>query len=1067
MAERARLAKLTRPSPAAAYPRNRLFEALQQRTTIAPVVWLAGPPGSGKTTLVADYTARHGIECLWYQMDRGDADIASFFHYLSEALHRHVGDQALPQFQPEYLADVEAFARNFFREAYRRLSAPLLVFDNFQDLLDNAVLIGVLQQALTELPDDGRVIVLSRADPPAGFAGLRARGKLVVIGWNDLRLTVEECRGVAEVRGARLSEELVQQLYARTQGWAAGVVLMLQDMRSGAKALSRSIGDVPTVIFDYLAEEIFQKLPPVVRESLLRLAYLPQITASMAQRLGVDTDSRIALAELARSEFLATVMHVEPEPISQFHPLLREFLLARAEEIGSAGEIEQRKRLAAQVLAESEHIEAAAALLIRIRDWGGLGQLIARHADALLRQGRVSLLEQWLQALPESDREQDPWLLHWMAACRFPYAPREARELFARAYRRLEACSPVDVRAVLAALNGVLEAVLHDSADDYAVLDPWIEAATRWTCDLTEWPAPDIEARLTCNVFLAAALRRPDHPHLHEWRARTQVIGQEQRDPGVRMTMDSALVVLSAWSGQFVAGERLLEGLRELPGASDASPVAALHVAQAEATFYMLSGDRAPCLEAVQRGLEIAQRSGVRLWNDTFLANALCGVLSEGDLDAAADYLARIESNPSSGRRYDVFLRAYGAGWYAMLRGDAFLAHQHLKRAARAAAEVGLPAFQALACLALAQVLMDAADERGAERELTRATELVAALNNRLFDFMTSLCRARHAQVRGDVSALNDALRTALNIGRERGLTYHLWWQPKVMARLLQHALQHDIERDFVCRLIERRHLRPEAAACQLLSWPWRYRVRAFGSFQMEMQRATTAAVSKRASRPLELLKAVIAAGGRQVKQSQLADALWPRIDSDYAHRSLNTTLHRLRKLLGTDSALVVLAGTVGLNRELFWLDVWAFDEACAQVGALVAEQAAANVADTLLSALDLYRGPLFEHDTDLTWAAAPRDQRRAQLLRLIHTGSQALEKGGQGETVIELHRRALECEPGAEALYRRLMIALKKVGRAAEAIEVYHACVAALRTRLDAPPSPATTDVYRSLLQG
>jgi ATP/maltotriose-dependent transcriptional regulator MalT len=66
---KARLAKLTRPATAAAYARLRLFEAFE-KPDAAPVVWLTGPPGCGKTTLVGDYTTRRGIDSLWYQVDR-------------------------------------------------------------------------------------------------------------------------------------------------------------------------------------------------------------------------------------------------------------------------------------------------------------------------------------------------------------------------------------------------------------------------------------------------------------------------------------------------------------------------------------------------------------------------------------------------------------------------------------------------------------------------------------------------------------------------------------------------------------------------------------------------------------------------------------------------------------------------------------------------------------------------------------------------------------------------------------------------------------------------------------
>ena len=1008
-----RLAKLTRPSPTAAYTRTRLFEVLQQRLTRARVVWIAGPPGSGKTTLVADYLARRGIDCIWYQMDRGDADVASFFHFLSEALRQHVGEAPLPQFQPEYLGNIESFARSYFREAYRRLSAPVLVFDNFQDVFDDTELNSVLQQALIELPDDGTLMILNRNDPPASFASLRARGKLELIGWNELRLTREECRGVAELRGSKLSDAALEQLYARTQGWVAGVILMLQDVRSGNDAVTASPSVVPTVIFDYLAEEIFKQHPPTVRESLLRLAYLPQITKTMAEKLGVDESTRGILADLARSEFLVTIIPVEPEPIWQLHPLLREFLLARADDTGSVAEIELRKQRAAKVLAEHEHIEAAAALLIRIRAWTDLADLIKRHAKALIRQGRMLMLEQWIRALPESQRSADPHILHWLAACRFPYAPREARELFALAYARFEALSAPDVPGLLAALNGVLEASLQDSADDYTVLDPWIDAATKWTYDLKEWPDADLQARITCSILLAVALRRPNDPHLYEWRARTQAIGQSQRDPSIRVAVEGTLVALSAWNGQFAAGERMLQTLHELLKSPEVSPIYATQVANAESIYYMLRGDRVRCLDAVNLGLGLAANSGVRLWNDTFLANALWATLADGDLDAAASYLAMIDAKPAAGRRYDVFQRAYGAGWYAMLRGDTFLAHQHLKTAARAAAEVGLPAFQSLAGLALAHVLMDGADMRGAERELQHASEISASLNNRFFEFMTCICRARFALKRKDVTASTEALRAGLAIARERGLTHHLWWQPQMMAELMQHALEQDIEVDFVRRLIERRRLLPALPPYQLATWPWRYRVRAFGPFRLEVASESAATRSKRSGRPLELLKALVAGGGEHVKLESLADALWPRVDSDYAHRSLTTTLHRLRKMLGDDAALIVEDGKLSLNRRLFWLDTWAFEQICTQATALIAASAPPEpLIAAARQALTVYSGPLLASDTDATWSVAPREHRRNQLQRLITTTRQVLEKAGQIESSIDLYRHALECEP-------------------------------------------------------
>jgi hypothetical protein len=48
----ASLAKTTRPSAEGIFPRTQLFRLLDRRRR-SPIVWLAGPPGSGKTSLVA------------------------------------------------------------------------------------------------------------------------------------------------------------------------------------------------------------------------------------------------------------------------------------------------------------------------------------------------------------------------------------------------------------------------------------------------------------------------------------------------------------------------------------------------------------------------------------------------------------------------------------------------------------------------------------------------------------------------------------------------------------------------------------------------------------------------------------------------------------------------------------------------------------------------------------------------------------------------------------------------------------------------------------------------------
>ena len=245
-----------------------------------------------------------------------------------------------------------------------------------------------------------------------------------------------------------------------------------------------------------------------------------------------------------------------------------------------------------------------------------------------------------------------------------------------------------------------------------------------------------------------------------------------------------------------------------------------------------------------------------------------------------------------------------------------------------------------------------------------------------------------------------------------------------------------------------------------------RVHILALGRFQVQVAGTPLDMRAKGHTKPLELLKLLVALGGQGIASERLAEALWPNAEGDAERGALTTTLYRLRKLIGAD-ALSLADARLTLERGLCWVDAWEFADAL-KAAALAA--GAKNVEPAwsgVERALELYRGPYLDGEFDLPDVMAAREKLHGMFLRHVEELGAFFSAAGERQRAIKLYQQGLECDDLAEDFYRHLMECYRQEGRLGDAVSLYQRCREALKHGAGIEPAPETTALYRLLVTG
>jgi DNA-binding SARP family transcriptional activator len=266
--------------------------------------------------------------------------------------------------------------------------------------------------------------------------------------------------------------------------------------------------------------------------------------------------------------------------------------------------------------------------------------------------------------------------------------------------------------------------------------------------------------------------------------------------------------------------------------------------------------------------------------------------------------------------------------------------------------------------------------------------------------------------------------------------------------------LRHGIETQHVKRLIRHRRISAPEDAESAALWPVRMRLRTLGQFAIWIDDQPLTSLRQATRKPLEVLKALIGLGPTNVSLATLSAALWPELDGADAHNACHVAIHRLRKILGDESAIRINQGMVTLNEGDTWVDVEVFRRLAGRIRAALAARVSQSELERLVEQLrDAYPGH-FLPEEERSWVVSVREQLRARFVHAALDLSAALQRAGAADAAIALNRHGIELDPLTESFHRGLIIGLIGLGRKAEALDAFGHCRVVLMAGLRVEPS-------------
>jgi ATP/maltotriose-dependent transcriptional regulator MalT/DNA-binding SARP family transcriptional activator len=1075
-------------------PRPRLTEKLKSNLN-SPVTMVAADAGCGKTTLIADFIRSQNRQTVWYQLDYTDADPFVFLGYITHGIKNicpKFGETILPYLSEatdELVRFPERAVDLLLNEILENIEQPfILVLDDYHHIGRETVVHKLVDRLLQYSSDMFHLIITTRDLPPLAIMRRRSQKAALVITRNELLFNDEEVRELfRKTLNVELKDEEISEYRERTHGW----ITALQLVRQVAEQEIYTHSDKPAIdlsailqqsekdIFDYFAEEVFQRETEETQDMLMQLSLLETLPLDVCSRIFPDRRCSAVLPELfQKNVFLSVVGDKHGNEEYRLHPLFRDFLLRRLRsEIGREKIAEERNRIA-DFYMQGNQWEKALSFLLEAENFDKAAEIIAQKGGEWIAGGAFTSLKIFAEKIPLEFLEKRPRSLLYLAeVARLQGDMNKSSKLLHRAVKLLE--NENDSTGEAEALHSL--ASLARRKNDCATAFEYLEKAEKLVGENSETFLKCANTRGLCMIAQGAWM-----PAEQQFRFALELAEKQSNEHFIRLITHN-LALPAGFRGDF--GEALRWFKRIFRNEKNGHPMPQESIGHLNVgRLHLYRGEFDESEAHLERALEICQLYNLESLRGEIFEAYGNFYRDKSDFTRASEFYERARKayeeadiNPLERELEDERAKFF------MLRGGAVKARAIWENLLELRKSRGNEIGWRSIAVSLCRVRLAQGETKNLIEELREITSFFHDQNLFFEEAIASLALAEAHFFLGNRKEMMPPLQRTLDLTAR--YDYEHWLRteirkiPKMFAdEDVAEKLPLDLrepsapaakdEKTLATAEIPAQTISHAPAAFQTSEKITDLTVKTLGFVEIYRDKSKPFAPDAWTTRRARDIFCYIATSKhRRVDKDVLIDAFWAEEDPATIEKNFHPTISHIRKALNSRQSfkqnfLVFRDGAYQLNPELVYsIDTEEFENALAEAEKAKREKNTEDFRANLEKANSLYRGDFMTGVYD-EWAEERRHYFNEQHSRVLNALAKLAFSEKSWSNALKFANEILQKDPFREDAHRLIMKIYAAQGKRSSLIEQFENLQTILKKELGVAPAPETQRVYQELLK-